>query len=105
MLKFILSLLIASGCFVPSYAEWITVETSAYTGVETYGNPTATGEIPYEGGVACNFIPLGTKIQIDGIDYIVNDICGIDGCIDIFMHDYQRAIEWGRRVKQVFIYR
>lgn len=86
-------------------AEWMEVEVTAYTPYECGGSYTANGEVPHEGGIACNFLPFGTKVQIDGIDYYVNDRAGFDHIIDIFMYDYDSAIAWGRRVKKVFIYR
>lgn len=43
--------------------------------------------------------------SIDGVEYVVNDRCGIDGCIDIFMESYEEAIQFGRRYKEVYIKR
>lgn len=34
-----------------------------------------------------------------------NILCGIDGCIDIFMESYEEAIQFGRRYKEVYIKR
>lgn len=85
-------------------AEWIVSECSAYTPNDC-GELTASGEYVHLGGVACNFLPLGTKISIDGIEYIVNDRCGIDDCIDIFMLSTEDAINFGRRYKDVYVYR
>lgn len=83
-------------------AEWITVECTAYTPYDC-GTITASGERVHEGGVACNFLPLGTQVEIDGIVYTVNDRSGVDGIIDIFMNDYDSAIEFGRRIKNVYV--
>ena len=55
--------------------------------------------------MACNFLPFGTVIVIDGKEYVVNDRCGIDGCIDIFMESYEDAIEFGRQYKEVYVKR
>lgn len=85
-------------------AEWIISECSAYTLYECDGI-TASGEYAHEGGVACNFLPLGTIVTIGGKDYIVNDRCGIDNCIDIFMDSRERAIEFGRQYKEVYVNR
>lgn len=63
------------------------------------------GETVHVGGVACNFLPFGTVVVIDGVEYVVNDRCGIDGCIDIFMESYEEAIQFGRRYKEVYIKR
>ena len=83
-------------------AEWVAAELTAYTHT---GNPTASGEWPYEGGVACNFVPLGTVIVIDGNRYVVNDRSGAPGIIDIFMDSYDDCINFGRQYKHVYIER
>ena len=85
-------------------AEWIVSECSAYTPYDC-GGITSTGEYVHVGGVACNFLPLGTMVTIDGRDYIVNDRCGIDGCIDIFMESHEDAIQFGRQYKEVYVHR
>lgn len=100
----LIGLLISSFSPMRSHAEWITCECSAYTPYDC-GSVTATGEEVHVGGVACNFLPFGTIVVIDGIEYVVNDRCGIDGCIDIFMLSYDEAINFGRRTKEVYIKR
>lgn len=102
--KLILALLISVSSILPAQAEWLIAECSAYTPYDC-GTITATGETVHVGGVACNFLPFGTVVVIDGVEYIVNDRCGIDGCIDIFMESYEDAIEFGRRYKEVYIKR
>lgn len=102
--KLILAFLISVSSILPAQAEWLIAECSAYTPYDC-GTITATGETVHVGGVACNFLPFGTVVVIDGVEYIVNDRCGIDGCIDIFMESYEDAIEFGRRYKEVYIKR
>jgi len=102
--KLILAFLIGISGVFPAHSEWITSECSAYTPYDC-GTITANGERVHVGGVACNFLPFGTVIVIDGIEYVVNDRCGIDNCIDIFMKDYDAAIQFGRRDKEVYIKR
>lgn len=102
--KLILAFLISASSILPAQAEWLIAECSAYTPYDC-GRITATGETVHVGGVACNFLPFGTVVVIDGVEYIVNDRCGIDGCIDIFMESYEDAIEFGRRYKEVYIKR
>lgn len=99
-----LAFLISVSSILPAQAEWIVSECSAYTPYDC-GTITATGETVHVGGVACNFLPFGTVVVIDGVEYVVNDRCGIDGCIDIFMESYEDAIEFGRRYKEVYIKR
>ena len=96
-----LSLLMLPVC---ASAEWIVSECSAYTPYDC-GGITATGEYVHVGGVACNFLPLGTVVTIDGQDYVVNDRCGIDNCIDIFMESRENAIQFGRQYKEVYVHR
>lgn len=69
-------------------AEWLIAECSAYT-LYDCGTITATGE----------------TVHVDGVEYIINDRCGIDNCIDIFMESYEDAIQFGRRYKEVYIKR
>lgn len=102
--KLLLAFLLSVSSILPAQAEWITAECSAYTPYDC-GTITATGETVRVGGVACNFLPFGTVIIIDGVEYIVNDRCGIDGCIDIFMESYEDAIQFGRRYKEIYIKR
>lgn len=102
--KMLLAFLLSVSSILPAQAEWIVSECSAYTPYDC-GTITATGETVRVGGVACNFLPFGTVVVIDGVEYIVNDRCGIDGCIDIFMEDYEAAIQFGRQRKEVYIKR
>lgn len=85
-------------------AEWLIAECSAYTPYDC-GTITATGETVHVGGVACNFLPVGTVVVIDGREYVVNDRCRIENCIDIFMESYEDAIQFGRQYKEVYIKR
>lgn len=102
--KFLLTFLISVSSILPAQAEWLIAECSAYTPYDC-GTITATGEAVHVGGVACNFLPFGTIVVIDGVEYIVNDRCGIDGCIDIFTESYEEAIQFGRQYKEVYIKR
>lgn len=102
--KLLLTFLLSVSSILPVHAEWIIAECSAYAPYDC-GTITATGETVHVGGVACNFLPFGTVVVIDGVEYIVNDRCGIDNCIDIFMESYEDAIQFGRRYKEVYIKR
>lgn len=102
--KLILAFLISVSSILPAQAEWLIAECSAYTPYDC-GTITATGEPVHVGGVACNFLPFGTVVIIDGREYIVNDRCGIESCIDIFMESYEEAIQFGRQHKEVYIKR
>lgn len=71
-----------------AHAEWLIAECSAYTPYDC-GTITATGE----------------NVHVGGVKYIVNDRCGIDNRIDIFMESYEDAIQFGRQHKEVYIKR
>ena len=45
---------------------------------------SSSGAVLYEGCVACNWLPIGTRLRIDGCEYVVMDTCGTDA-IDIFV--------------------
>lgn len=102
--KLLLTFLLSISSILPVHAEWLITECSTYTPYDC-GTITATGETVHVGGVACNFLPFGTVVVIDGVEYVVNDRCGIDGCIDIFMESYEEAIQFGRQYKEVYIKR
>ena len=76
------------------------------TAYEWSGNPCANGAFPTEGHtVACNSLPLGTKIYIEGLgEYVVEDTGGMGGgVIDIYMGDYGTCMEFGRQYGDVYI--
>lgn len=80
--------------------------TYQLTAYEWTGNPCANGNYPtccYT--VACNSLPLGTKIYIEGYGYFtVEDRGGMaNNVIDIYMGDYNSCIQFGRRSASVYI--
>lgn len=80
-----------------------TFQLTAYVAT---GNPCASGVYPTPNHtVACNSLPLGTKIYIDGLgEYTVEDTGGMGyGVIDVFVSDYSTAIQFGRRSADVYI--
>jgi 3D (Asp-Asp-Asp) domain-containing protein len=48
------------------------------------GYQSSSGTTLYEGCVACNWLPIGTRVRINGTEYTVMDTCGTDA-IDIFV--------------------
>lgn len=75
---------------------------SAY---EWTGNLTASGEVPYIGGVAFNHLGLGTRIHIVGYgDFVVNDRCGIGSRCDIYLGDVQNCQNFGIRSAEILVY-
>lgn len=87
-----------------SHLEYIGhYELTAY---EWTGNPCANGNYPTEGyTVACNSLPLGTRIYIDGYGYYtVEDRGGMaDNVVDIYLGDYDTCIEFGRQSRDIYI--
>lgn len=80
-----------------------TYELTAY---EWTGNPCSNGNYPTEGyTVACNSLPLGTRIYIEGYgEYVVEDRGGMAGnVIDIYMGDYDSCIQFGRRSASIYL--
>jgi 3D (Asp-Asp-Asp) domain-containing protein len=79
-------------------------ELTAY--IET-GNPCADGVYPQVGyTAACNNPELWHKwVHIEGHgDYYIHDTGGMaDNVIDIYMGSYDEAIQFGRRVADVYI--
>lgn len=73
---------------------------------------TASGTIATEGrtiAVDTNLIQYGTKIEIEGIDGIfIAEDCGgaVKGNkLDIFFNSHEKAVEWGRQIRNVYIRR
>lgn len=98
---------------VKEYAEDI-YQITAYTADKecsgNWGRQTSTGNTATEGrtvAVDPDYIPYGTKIEIDGVVYTAEDCGGkVKGkVIDIFMNDLSEAKEFGRQTKTVKIYR
>ena len=79
-----------------------TFEITHYTHT---GNNTTSGVYPVAGRtVACNSLPLGTVIDINGHEYVVEDRVGLNGnIIDIFVDTEYEAIQKGRYTTTVDI--
>lgn len=86
-----------------------TYTLTAYCGCEACngGNAgiTAMGVEPSEGWtVACNSLPLGTQISINGNAYEVQDTGNMDdGTIDIFMNSHDEALNFGVQSADVYV--
>jgi 3D (Asp-Asp-Asp) domain-containing protein len=73
---------------------------------------TASGKAVKEGFVACNWLPFGTKVKIQGKVYIVEDRGSIKYFgtkkqkvkhIDIYFKTHQEAKQWGKKWLEVEI--
>lgn len=77
---------------------------------KNWKNPiTRTGTRPTEGrtiSVDPHIIPLGSKVVINGHEYIAEDTgSGVKGkIIDMFIDGHQRALNWGVQNLEVFVY-
>ena len=71
------------------------------------GGNTSSGTVPTQGRtVACNTLPAGTKVNINGHDYIVEDTGNMKGnVIDIFFNSHQEALNFGVQYAEVFVYK
>ena len=72
------------------------------------GSPCANGRYPEAGyTVACNSLPFGTRIYIDGVGIrTVEDTDGGmmgDEWIDVYMGDTESCIQWGSQYRDVYI--
>lgn len=84
-----------------------TFDMTAY---EWTGSPCANGNYPTVGyTVACNSLPLGTTVYIEGVGYRVVEDRGADwhgsNWMDLYLGDVDSCYEWGVRSVEVYIVR
>lgn len=91
------------------FKKKMVVEASAYTIHDGSGTGlTSIGLVPYEGIVAVDprVIPYYTKMYIPGYGIAMAGDTGgaiVGKKIDLFMNDWHRAIQWGRRDVEIYI--
>ena len=76
------------------------------TAYEWTGNPCANGNYPTcRYTAACNSLPLGTRIYIEGMgEYVIEDRGGMsDDVIDIYMRDVETCLQFGVQYADVYI--
>ena len=83
----------------------LVMETTAYTHT---GDATASGVMPYVGGIAVDpkVIPLGSEVYVEGYGLATAIDTGgaIKGhIIDLFMESESSCIAYGRQMKKVYI--
>lgn len=95
-----------------SYSRVVQCNATAYDAVSCGKRPgearTATGMIAQRGVIAVDprFIPLGTRVYVEGYGYAIAADTGgaIKGnIIDLYMDSTAEAIQWGRRNVTVYI--
>lgn len=74
-----------------------------YSSEETGSDITASGKIAQlNHTIACNTLPFGTKVRINGIIYTVEDTGDMDGNgIDIYVSSADEAYELGTYITEV----
>lgn len=82
--------------------EW-HITAYAYT-----GSPCANGEYPETGRtVACNSLPFGTQVYIDGVGFRTVTDRGPDSMgsewIDLYLGDYAECVQWGSQYRKVWV--
>ena len=82
--------------------EW-KITAYAYT-----GSPCANGNFPSVGyTVACNSLPFGTKIYIDGVGFRTVEDRGPsylgDAWCDLYLGDTTSCIQWGMQYRKVWV--
>lgn len=82
-----------------------TWRITAYTWT---GNPCANGQYPTEGyTVACNALPFGTKVYIDGVGFrtVEDTDGGAMGMewLDLYLGDYASCVQWGDQKRKVWL--
>lgn len=98
----------------PSYFPMNPIEPPGLTSLGEYmitayewtGNPCANGNYPTEGyTVACNDLPLGAEVYIDGVGYrVVEDRGGGGyGWMDLYLGDEASCYEWGVQYREVWL--
>lgn len=91
------------------YKKKMLVEASAYTVSGGSGSGrTSIGLVPYEGIVAVDprVIPYYTKMYIPGYGIAMAGDTGgsiVGNKVDLFMSDWHKAIQWGRRDIEIYI--
>lgn len=68
------------------------------------GSPTASGVMPTPNHtVACGDLPFGTRLMIEGQEYVVEDR-GVSGMwVDIFVSSHEEALQRGMYQAEVYI--
>ncbi|MBP3886356.1 MAG: 3D domain-containing protein [Cellulosilyticum sp.] len=82
-----------------------TYKITHYSSEETGSSMTASGKVAQIGRtVACNSLPLGTRVRIGGNEYIVEDTGGMgDSVIDIYVGSTSEAMMLGTYYAEVEI--
>ena len=93
--------------YVEEYEEeMVYLGTYRITAYEWTGYTCANGNYPSEEyTVACNDLPLGSTVYIDGVGYrVVEDRGGGgSGWLDLYLGDVSACYEWGVQYRDVYL--
>lgn len=70
---------------------------------EWAGGPTASGVMPTSNHTVAADLPFGTKLIIDGQEYVVQDRGVSSMCVDIFVDSHEQALSKGLYYTDVYI--
>ena len=81
----------------------VTYKITHYSSEETGSSMTASGKVAQIGRtIACNSLPLGTRVRIGGSEYVVEDTGGMgDNVIDIYVGSTSEAMMLGTYYAEV----
>jgi len=88
---------------------WVTAYTSDPEETSDHPLITASGGMVHDGGVAANFLPFGTRIQIPALFgdkvFVVEDRTNqrFGGRVDIWMSSHNKAINFGIQKAEIVI--
>lgn len=99
--------MVATGAWLPK-TEMTYIENWMMTAYTHTGNCCANGNYPTDGyTVACNSLPFGTEIYIDGVGYRVVEDRGPGSMgnewLDIFVDSYDSCVQWGIQYRDVYL--
>ena len=85
---------------------YVDVKCTAYNENDNFcpSDTMADGSKVRVGTVAYNDVPLGTKIEIDGVVYTVCDRVGESGIVDIYMDSIDACFDFGVQYKTIKVY-
>lgn len=102
MKKIILALGI---CVLSLWGQNVDARMMNVTAYTHTGGVMANGQYPYVGAVASDDLPLGTRVLIQGNEYVVADRFGggYTDMIDIFMDSHDEAVAFGNQYLDVTV--
>lgn len=102
MKKLILALGI---CVLSLWGQSVDARMMNVTAYTHTGGVMANGQYPYVGAVASDDLPLGTRVLIQGNEYVVADRFGggYTDMIDIFMDSHDEAVAFGNQYLDVTV--